>query len=578
MPSGSLFVMRSATRQGRPMRKRLAGLVTAIGSAATAVVIALTAPSYADVTRLPGDPAATCAKLRGATNAALHVDSAALQAPSAPSVAERAPTPAGRVTPATPAYCKVLGHIDAKDPKAPPIKFEVNLPLEWNGRSLQYGGGGFNGVLITGLGLPPSQPFGKPSPLAQGFVTYGTDSGHEQKPGEPPQAFALNDEAFENFSYAAYKKVHDAAQALIVLAYGKATQKRYFMGSSEGGREALTMAQRYPDDFDGIFARAPVINWVGLQHAGWRSGLVTMGDPWINPNQVKLVGDAVLKACDAADGLTDQTVANPVGCASKFKVEDLRCKKGESGDACLTDDQIKAVFTLHSVYLFPFKLANGLNDYPGWGVSGEAAPSFGPTGGWIAWWLGTTPPAQPPAPSNGIAWAFGVGAVRYVFAQDPKIDVTTYKPEEHEARLQQVSALMDSTDPDLDRFHAHGGKLIMVEHMSDFAQSPFAGIRYFEAVQKKLGRKDTADFMRLYTAPGVDHVGSGAPANIDMLGVLVDWVENDKPPGYLEVIEQKVEAPSFATLRALPLCEWPTWPLYLSGDPKLSTSFRCSMR
>jgi feruloyl esterase len=135
---------------------------------------------------------------------------------------------------------------------------------------------------------------------------------------------------------------------------------------------------------------------------------------------------------------------------------------------------------------------------------------------------------------------------------------------------------MDSTDPDLGRFRAQGGKLIMLEHMSDFAQSPFAGIRYFEAVQKKLGRRETADFMRLYTAPGVDHVGAGAPANIDILSLLVDWVENGKPPGYLEVIEQEVEAPSFATLRALPLCEWPTWPLYLSGDPKVATSFRCS--
>lgn len=90
----------------------------------------------------------------------------------------RGPTPSGRITPANPGFCKVLGHIDPTDPKAPPIKFQVNLPVEWNGRSVQYGGGGFNGVLITGLGLPPAYPFDKPSPLARGFVTYGTDSGH----------------------------------------------------------------------------------------------------------------------------------------------------------------------------------------------------------------------------------------------------------------------------------------------------------------------------------------------------------------------------------------------------------------
>ncbi len=106
---------------------------------------------------------------------------------------------------------------------------------------------------------------------------------------------------------------------------------------------------------------------------------------------------------------------------------------------------------------------------------------------------------------------------------------------------------MDSTNPDLSRFAARGGKLVILENMADYAQSPYAGIRYFENVQRKLGKEKTAEFARLYTAPGVDHVGSGAPANVDMLAVLVDWVENGKAPGDLEVIEQKVEAPAFET-------------------------------
>ena len=102
--------------------------------------------------------------------------------------------------------------------------------------------------------------------------------------------------------------MRDAAVALMVRAYGKPPTKLYFMGSSEGGREALTMAQRYPEDFDGIFARVPVINWVGLQHAGTRSGLATMGEGWIRPAQVELVAKAVLQACDKADGAEDQLV------------------------------------------------------------------------------------------------------------------------------------------------------------------------------------------------------------------------------------------------------------------------------
>jgi len=499
-----------------------------------------------------------------------------LQAPSQLAVAERGPTPSGRITPANPGFCKVLGHIEPVDPKAPPIKFQVNLPVEWNGRSVQYGGGGFNGVLITGLALPPAYPFDKPSPLARGFVTYGTDSGHESKPGEPPQLFALNDEAFENFAHRAYKKVRDVAVALMQRAYGKKPEKMYFMGSSEGGREGLTMAQRYPDDFDGIFARVPVINWVGLQHAGTRSGLVTMGDGWINPAQVKLVGEAVRAACDKADGSDDALVQDPVTCKAAFKVEALRCASGKTGDQCLTEAQIKAVNTLHATYKFPFVLANGLDDYPGWGVSGEDTPAIGPTGGWTAWWLGTAPPAQPPAPNNGIAWIYGAGGTQYVFARDPKLDVTTYKVEEHKARILEVSNLMDSTNPDLSRFRERKGKLIILEHLADYAQSPYAGIRYFENVERLMGTATTALFARLYTAPGVDHVGSGAPANVDMLSVLVDWVEKDQAPGDLEVTEQKAEAPAFPVVRALPLCRWPAWPHYNAGSVTEASSYFCA--
>ena len=544
--------------------------------ALTSALMALVAAAPAQAAALAGDPAATCSGLAGPGQGAFKIDSAALQSPTPLAVAEKGPTPSGRITPANPAFCKVLGHIDPSDASAPPIRFEVNLPTEWNGRSLQYGGGGFNGVLITGLALPPAQPFDKASPLAQGFVTYGTDSGHESKPGEPPQVFALNDEAFENFAHKAYKKVRDAAVDLMVRAYGKRPDRMYFMGSSEGGREAMTMAQRYPEDFDGILARVPVINWVGLLHASNRSGLVTMGEAWIRPAQVKLVADAVRKTCDKADGSDDQLIEDPVSCKASFKPETLRCTEGQSGDQCLSDQQIAAINTLHSPFKFPFALANGLDDYPGWGVSGEDTPAFGPTGGWSAWWLGTAAPALPPVPANAIQWVFGSGAIQYVMSRDPKLDVRAYKPEDHKERLLQVSNLMDSTNPDLGKFRAHGGRLIMLEYMADYAQSPYAGIRYFEKVQATLGKAETAEFARLYTAPGVDHVGSGAPANVDMLGVLVDWVENGKAPGDLEVVEQKVEAPAFPVVRALPLCQWPAWPHYKSGDVNAAASFACA--
>ena len=193
--------------------------------------------------------------------------------------------------------------------------------------------------------------------------------------------------------------------------------------------------------------------------------MATMGAGWIRPPQVELVAKAVLQACDKADGVEDSLVLDPVGCKAKFRPESLYCTPGQGRDECLTEAQITAIRTLHSAYTFPFALENGLDDYPGWGVSGENTPSFGPTGGWVSWWLGTAPPAQPPAPNNGIAWIYGAGGIQYVFARDPKLDVTTYKVEDHKARVMEVSNLMDSTNPDLSRFRERKGKLIVLEHM-----------------------------------------------------------------------------------------------------------------
>ncbi len=510
----------------------------------------------------------------GIASGAGSIDSAVIVEESKRTIADRAPTPAARISPATPRHCKLLGRIAPIDPAAPPIRFQINLPLAWNGSSLQYGGGGFNGVLITGLANPPAHPFDRRSPLAQGYVTYGTDSGHETKQGEPVQAFAANDEAFVNFAHAAYKKVKDAAVAVMTAAYKRPPRNTFFMGSSEGGREGLTMAQRYPDDFDGILSRVPVINWTGLMHASMRGGLVTMGDAYLKTEHVKLVQDAVLGACDGGDGSKDGLVANPSACLKTFDVAKLKCAVGANPATCLNDGQIKAVQTLRSPVTFSFPLANGVRSYPGWGISGEAATPNGPTGGWNAWWVGMAPPAQPALPNNGISWVYGSGAIRHIYARDLTQDVTTYKPEDHKKRILEVSALMDSTNPNLSRFRARGGKLIVLEYMADYAQSPYAGIRYFESVESRMGKATVASFARLYTAPGVDHVGNGAPGNVDMLAVLNDWVENGKAPGTLEVVEQTVE-PEPKTVRALPLCQWPLWPRYIAGDVKAAASYAC---
>ena len=439
---------------------------------------------------------------------------------------------------------------------------------------MQYGGGGFNGVLITGLALAPGQPYDAPAPLARGYATVGTDSGHRNKPGVSPMAFAANDEMLANFAHAAYPKVRNVSVELMRRAYGRAPEKLYFLGSSEGGREGLLLAQRYPDAFDGIFSRVPVINWTGLQFAGTRNGAALFGDGWLGPAQVKLVHEAQLSACDALDGLADRVIANVDGCRRAFNIASLQCAAGAKPDACLNAAQVQAVQTLRSPLRLPFALANGVAEYPGWGLGGEDTPAFGPTGGWRAWWTGNAAPTLPPQQANGIAWVYGSGAVLHFYARDAAADPRRVSPESVAARVREVSALMDATNPDLAAFHARGGKLIVLEYLSDYAQSPYAGIRYVESVQQRLGAERAREFLRLYTAPGVDHVGTGAPALVDALAAVSGWVEEGRAPGALTLVEQNAKPP-FALQRARPLCEWPRWPRYRGGDVNAAASFNC---
>ena len=144
-------------------------------------------------------------------------------------------------------FCKVLGGIHTVDPTAPDIKFEVNLPTRWNNRMLHMGGGGFDGTLVTGLGGASNQIPTSPTPLALGYVTLGSDSGHETAGGFDGR-FALNAESFANFGRLQIKKTHDVAMALVQKRYGTVPKHSYFIGGSQGGHEALIAALFYPAD------------------------------------------------------------------------------------------------------------------------------------------------------------------------------------------------------------------------------------------------------------------------------------------------------------------------------------------
>jgi feruloyl esterase len=291
----------------------------------------------------------------------------------------------------------------------------------------------------------------------RGFATYGTDSGHQNVPNVPLQAFALDDEALGNFAYASYKKVRDVAVELMRRRYGAAPKWRYFVGSSEGGREGLTVAQRFPLDWDGIWSRVAVINWVGLQAAGARVGTTQMEGGWLSTDKVTLVANAVLAACDALDGLPDGIVSDYEGCARVFDPTSLRCPAGTDAANCLSDAQLRTVRTMYTPFEFSCPLANGVRSYPAWGRGGESAQGTGPVGGWTSWQTGTAAPTLPPGPDSSRGWLYGSGAVQYFFVRQATFDPRRFDPEAHAERLRQISSLMDGTNPDLSAFAAEAG-------------------------------------------------------------------------------------------------------------------------
>ena len=489
--------------------------------------------------------------------------------------------------PATPEFCKLVGSIASVDPSAASINFQLNLPLTWNGKAVQYGGGGYNGTLVTGLAPLRDAAPDDPLPLMRGYATFGTDSGH-QASAFPPNAigqFGLNDEMLTNYAYASYKKVRDVAVVLMRSLYGKAPNRLYYFGGSEGGREGLTMAQRFPADYDGVVSIVPVVQLSMLFQSYLPRQVPQFNGGWMSPAKVATLASFVAQACDALDGLSDGVVSNYLACPAHVNLQGLRCAGGgDIGDTCLSDAQIATVRAVHSEYPFAFPLANGLASYPPSLYGNETTPEPA-NATMVRWVTGTSAPTQAvDAVTASQQWLYGANFVRFFIAKDPGFDVRTYDPANFKRRVQQVSELIDSSNPDLSAFFARGGKLILRENMADLAQSPLAGINYFNSVVAKLGAVTVDRSARLYVSPGSTHSGNATsvttaaavPTMVDLLDPLDEWVSSGTPPREPLVQTVKASAPPFAVRASRPLCRYPDYPHYRAGDAARASSYTCT--
>jgi hypothetical protein len=498
-----------------------------------------------------------------------------------------------------PDYCSVDGAMAPVDPKAPPIRFRVALPASWSHRAAQLGGGGNNGFIPNLLGETGVR--GGLSLLARGFATYGSDSGHQG--GYGPAApgandWALNDEAMTNLAFLQLKKTHDAAMVVIERAYGVRPRFNYWFGSSQGGREGLTVAQRYPADYDGVAANVPIVNFSSLMLA---PELIRIQEKplanWIPPAKTAAIRDEFVRQCDALDGLADGVINNYLACRAIF--DRTQRKKGASpwaakrcpqnqdpnpsdatSAACLTDGQIATLDVVYSRYAFATPLANGVKTFGMW------VPNTDPSGSGLiaARRFRGQEGAAADAPVHTHLGILGVTGFLMKNLDANPLDYVEGGP--LNARREVISALLDSTNPNLDPFYRRGGKLLVAIGTNDTLASSGAQLDYYQSVLDTLGRPAVDAFARLYVLPQADHGlnaksatvdGTGRqipavamPTTFDRVTLLTEWVELGKAPGKQVVVT--------AGERSLPMCSYPEYPKYVSGPVDAAGSYVCASK
>jgi hypothetical protein len=467
-------------------------------------------------------------------------------------------------------FCKVLGGIHAVDPTAPDIKFEVNLPTRWNNRMLQMGGGGFDGTLVTGLGGASNQIPTSPTPLALGYVTLGSDSGHETAGGFDGR-FALNAESFANFGRMQIKKTHDVAMTLVQKRYGASPRHSYFIGGSQGGHEALIAALFYPADYDGIVAHYPAYD-ITLMHlaAQYRArALFRSPDTWISPDKMKSIVTAVYAACDGLDGVTDGVISNIPGCNRVMTMDalraKLRCPDGhDTGAPCLSDGQLATVETFNTPFSLGFPVSAGLSVFPKLAILDGATFLNA---------LGQNPvPSKWPTNQDATQYAEASGTVRYVITRDVTADPLAFDPATWATRITEVSEIWDANSVDLSQFMGKGGKVILTVGSIDHTITPYNTVNYYERLVTRFGRAVADTFVRFYRIPGFAHGNGLFNAKFDALAALDAWVDGGRAPGTLETVDINPENHQ----RRRPMCVYPAWPRYNgSGDVNLASSFMC---
>jgi feruloyl esterase len=385
---------------------------------------------------------------------------------------------------------------------------------------------------------------------------------------------------------------------LIERLYGERPRFNYFVGTSQGGREALTVAQRYPADYNGIAANVPIVSFSSLMLAPeWIRIQEKPAANWVTPAKVEAIRAEFIRQCDKLDGLADGIINNYMACRAVFDMSQgtanrnpwvsKRCPdnvdpnpQDTTAAACFTDGQISTLKLVYSRYKYATPLANGSKTFGMW------VPNTDPSGSGLI--LNTRFKGQEGAAENAQSHShLGVLGVTGFLMKNTRANPLDYvEGGALNVRREEISAWLDSTNPELSAFASGGGKMIVAIGTNDTLASPGAQLDYYQSVLDKMGRQAVDGFARFYVVPQTGHGLTGSsytangdgqairsspiPSRFDRIAMLLDWVEKGTAP------------PKSATLTgaagSLPLCSYPTYPKYNGGSPNDAASYTCAER
>lgn len=437
-----------------------------------------------------------------------------------------------------PAFCRVAATLTpAKDSQ---IKMEIWLPADWNGKFLAVGNGGWAGTISLDAVAQG---------LRRGYAAASNDTGHSEQGAQ----FALVEDKLIDFAYRAMHEMTVQSKTIVGAFYNRPPRLSYYQGCSTGGRQGMMEAQRYPDDFDAIIAGAPVYNMVHMNVTQTALQVEMLKNPEriVPPNKVALVANAATAACDANDGVKDGIISEPNAC--KFDPGVLACKAGDSPD-CLTPGQVASARQLYA----PVKTKAGHVAYPGRAPGVESG------------WTSRIPEVGKPV---GSLWG---DMPRFVGHRDANWDAMSFELDKDLALTLKNGSFIEASDPNLTKFKARGGKLLLWHGWADPGPAPANTINYYSQAAKASGGSQD-EWMRLFLMPGVAHCGGGVgPDQADFLGAMERWREEGVAPAQITA-SRTAGGRSGLPPMTRPLCPFPQIAKYKgAGSTDDAANFVCA--